>query len=192
VDGASTNPSTGPSSGPRADPGTGPRADPDTDDEWAKIVAGYDAEVDTVRRSWPAVEDLADRADGMDDPTPGLGAGRPQARDQRTRERAEADEPSLLDALDTFGADLPDEDEAGYTPPTPPPVPRPSMPAVLGVAGIVGGLAMFLRPDLVPIGENTAMLMGFLAIMAGFATLVWRLRPGDDDEDPDPDDGARV
>jgi hypothetical protein len=27
--------------------------------------------------------------------------------------------------------------------------------------------------------------------VGGFATLVWRLRPGDDD-DTDPDDGARV
>ena len=35
------------------------------------------------------------------------------------------------------------------------------------------------------------MLAGFAAVVGGFATLVWRLRPGDDD-DVDPDDGARV
>ena len=35
------------------------------------------------------------------------------------------------------------------------------------------------------------MFLGFTAIVSGFGTLCWRLRPGDDDED-DPDDGARV
>jgi hypothetical protein len=29
-------------------------------------------------------------------------------------------------------------------------------------------------------------------VVAGFGTLVWRLRPGDDDDDSDPDHGARV
>ncbi|HEX6873192.1 MAG TPA: DUF308 domain-containing protein, partial [Micromonosporaceae bacterium] len=104
----------------------------------------------------------------------------------------ERDEPSLLDGLDTFGANLPDEENEGYTPPAPPPVPRPSLPTVLGVAGIVGGLVVFLKPSLLPMAENTSMILGFIAIVAGFATLVWRLRPGDDDEDPDPDFGAKV
>ena len=40
-------------------------------------------------------------------------------------------------------------------------------------------------------GESLAMILGFTAIVGGFGTLVWRLRPGDD-EDDDPDNGARV
>lgn len=40
--------------------------------------------------------------------------------------------------------------------------------------------------------ERVAMLLGFTAVVSGFATLVWRLRPGDDEDDIDPDDGARV
>ena len=56
-------------------------------------------------------------------------------------------QPSLLDGLDTFGADLPDEDEEGYTPPAPPPLPRPSLPTALGLVSIVAGLIVFLSPE---------------------------------------------
>jgi hypothetical protein len=97
---------------------------------------------------------------------------------------------SLLDGLDTFGADL---DEEGYTPPAPPPIPRPSLPTALGVIGIIGGLIFFLKPNLLGMDSSVVMMVGFAAVVAGFATLVWRLRPGDDeDEDTDPDHGARV
>jgi hypothetical protein len=101
------------------------------------------------------------------------------------------DTPSLLDGLDTFGSDLADEE--GYTPPAPPPIPRPSLPTALGLIGVVGGLIVFLKPDLLPFENGAAMILGFTVLVAGFVTLVWRLRPGDDeDEDPDPDNGARV
>lgn len=103
---------------------------------------------------------------------------------------ADPENPSLLDGLDTFGADLGDEE--GFTPPAPPPIPRPSLPTALGVVGVVGGLIVFLRPDLLPFESSAAMIIGFTVLVAGFVTLVWRLRPGDDEEDGDPDDGARV
>jgi hypothetical protein len=97
---------------------------------------------------------------------------------------------SLLDGLDTFGADL---EEEGYTPPAPPPIPRPSLPTALGVIGIIGGLIFFLKPDLLGMDSSVVMMVGFAAVVAGFATLVWRLRPGDDEDgDTDPDHGARV
>ncbi|MFC7548397.1 DUF308 domain-containing protein [Plantactinospora sp. GCM10030261] len=100
------------------------------------------------------------------------------------------DGPSLLDGLDTFGADLPDGPEDGYTPPPPPPLPRPSGYTVVGVLAIVLGFALFLFPTALPVDPTIAQVLGFGGIMAGFVTLVWRLRPGDDD--PDPDDGAVV
>ncbi len=103
------------------------------------------------------------------------------------------DEPSLLDGLDSFGADLPGDDDDSFTPPVAPPVPRPSLPTALAVIGMVGGLAVFLKPDLLSfIGGSLAMFLGFTAIVSGFGTLVWRLRPGDDEDDDDPDNGARV
>jgi hypothetical protein len=165
---------------------TRPAADrPNIDDEWAKIVAGFDADV--TGRSWPDAEDLPEGSRTT-------AAAFPERID-RPADRAGGEPPreesSLLDGLDTFGANLPDPEEDGYEPPTPPPVPRPSAPTALAVAGIIIGLIVFLKPALLPIDESVAMLAGFAAVVGGFATLVWRLRPGDD-EDTDPDDGARV
>jgi hypothetical protein len=115
-----------------------------------------------------------------------------KAHDRHDQEEP-AQERSLLEGLDTFGADLPDEDPGEFVPPDPPPVPRPSLPTALGVIGVVGGLALFLKPDLLSfLAESLAMFLGFTAVVTGFATLVWRLRPGGDDDEPDPDQGARV
>ncbi len=165
---------------------------PSVDDAWAEIVAGFHDEVSGPRRSWPAAEDLPAGDHGS--PAPEADPPRrilPNPAAVPTGDpRSAADQPSLLDGLDTFGTDLPDAEDGGYTPPPAPPVPRPSAPATFGVIGIVGGLAVFLRPSLLPFAEGTAIIFGFIAVVAGFATLVWRLRP--DDEETDPDDGARV
>ncbi len=177
-------------------PASNPASRDTTDEAWAQIVAGYDDVVDPPHRSWPAVEDLDDvSADDAGDEVieergSGMAAGELARRPETTAPIVEA---SLLEGLDTFGADLPDADEEGYTPPPPPPVPRPSLPTALALAGIIGGLIVFLKPELMPFQENVAMLLGFSAVVAGFGTLVWRLRPGDDeDDDSTPDDGARV
>ena len=164
-----------------ADP-IGGTAHDDVDAAWASIVAGYDAEIHVPRRPWPVSEDVSDpRSDGTDTPPHPGGLVRAAPEDQL----------SLLDGLDTFGAHLPDEDDEGFTPPAPPPLPRPSMPTALGIASIVAGLIVFISPGVLPVGEDTALLLGFCAILTGFVTLIWRLRPGDD-EDGDSDDGAKV
>ena len=164
-----------------AGPG-GDTARDDVDAAWADIVAGFDAETHVPRRPWPAAEELWDpRPDGTDT----------LAHPGELLRAAPEDQLSLLDGLDTFGANLPDEESEGFTPPAPPPLPRPSRPTVLGIAGIVAGLIVFLSPGVLPVGEDTALLLGFCAILTGFVTLIWRLRPGDD-EDGDSDDGAKV
>jgi hypothetical protein len=67
------------------------------------------------------------------------------------------------------------------------------VPTVLGVSGIVLGMVVFLSPGLLPMPQDLVMLLGLIAVATGFGTLVWRLRPGgEDDEDIDPDHGARV
>ncbi len=170
-------------------PGRGP--DPgedgtDIDTVFANIIAGYHITADPAARSWPAAEELG--------PETGVPRRRrtdrqPPASDER--DRPGPTEPSLLDGLDTFGAGLPDDEDEGYTPPPPPPLPRISRAATLALIAIAGGLVLFFWPSVLPIQQNMSLLLGFSAVLGGFITLVWRLRPGDE-EDDDPDDGARV
>jgi hypothetical protein len=200
--------STG-SAGPVGPANTG--GQPDVDAEWARIIAGFHTTVDPTATPWPASEGLdATRApDATTDPSaapdsPAAGAqtdvqtgkqqpgGRlPSAADFSgiSLNRRRTDEPSLLDGLDTFGADLDDEDDR-YTPPPPPPLPQISKYAVAGALAILFGFILFLFPDLLPVDRDVATLLGFTAVVAGAVTLVWRLRSGDDEDDYD--DGAVV
>nr|MDT0662146.1 DUF308 domain-containing protein [Micromonospora sp. DSM 115978] len=186
--------------------------DPDVEAEWARIVAGYhrDAPDD---RPWPAAEDVDPggsvavlETGPADDPTAGPRNGPeatgPQAGPGGRQLPYAADvtgisvghrtgDGSLLDGLDTFGADLPDGPEDRYIPPPPPPLPRISKYAVVGVLAITFGFALFLFPTLLPVERGLATMIGFTGVLAGFVTLIWRLRPGDEDDD-DPDDGAVV
>jgi len=189
---------------PDLDPIRSDADDVDVEAAWASIIAGYDEEIDDATAPWPDAENVSERA--QDDTDPDLGrrlnfdintvddftekidlpADQPTTRPP--------DEPTLLDALDTFGAELPesaDEDE-GYTPPPPPPVPRPPIPVVLALLGIAGGLVLFFRPTMLPIDNDVTLLLGFLILLAGVITLIWRLRPGDDEDDESGDDGAVV
>ncbi|MEH1101236.1 DUF308 domain-containing protein [Micromonospora sp. CPCC 205561] len=189
-----------------------PREDePDIEAEWARIVAGFHTAPRGGDNPWPAAEDVDDAPGPAGDPV-ALGtsdepAG-PTATDVRRLPYAAdvsgvslsprggtTDEPSLLDGLDTFGADLPD-DEGGderYTPPPPPPLPRFSKYAVVGMLAIVVGFVLFLFPSVFPVADPSVVnLFGFTGILAGFVALIWRLRPGGDDDERDPDDGAVV
>lgn len=172
----------------------------DVDAEWARIVAGYHAEAD-ADRSWPEPEGRVSDSEVSEGQVSEGRAPEGEADDVPDRPAASGTrlpksdyaERSLLDALDTFGADLPDSDDEGYTPPPPPPLPRPAAGVVLAVIGIVAGLVVFLRPSTLPVHPDLAMFLGFTAVLAGFAALVWRLRSGDDeDAERDPDDGAVV
>ncbi|MFI6820830.1 DUF308 domain-containing protein [Micromonospora sp. NPDC050187] len=178
--------------------------EPDVEAEWARIVAGFHRDPTPGPTPWPAAEEL-------DEPpqTPGGTLGRteegtaptvtgvrplPSATDfSGVSVGRRHDEPSLLDGLDTFGADLPDDpdDEGGYTPPPPPPLPAVSKYAVAGVLSVIVGFVLFLFPSVLPADRAVVTLLGFTGILAGFVTLIWRLRPGDP-EDHDPDDGAVV
>ncbi len=173
-----------------------PGPDRAVDDAWAEIMAGYDTEVDSATAPWPEAESLAvERPDGPDAHAEERDQDQGPDVDRRRVPPGDRDEqPSLLLALDTFGADLPGDpvEDEGYTPPPPPPLPRISKYAVAGVLAIIAGFIVFLKPSLLPIDPDVSMVIGFVVFLAGFAALVWRLRPGGDDDDYDPDDGARV
>jgi hypothetical protein len=160
----------------------------DEEEAWASIVAGYNATVDPTAAPWPEAEDVHG---------PGTGAAdmeiEPAPRRTIRHARDTIDQASLLDGLDTFGADLPDDedDDEGYTPPPPPPLPRISTQAIVAFIALVVGLVLFFAPSLLPLRLNVTLFLAFGCVLAGFVTLIWRLRPGDE-EDDDPDHGARV
>ncbi len=192
-------------------------AEPSIDDMFAAIVAGYDREADVA---WPDSENLppargsessrrvsADELDlDTDDQT---GGNRPTDTARTLRRwqdstirpdgwRSPTDDRGLLDGLDGldsdgFGDGFDGEDEEGYTPPPPPPLPRVAPATIAAVIAIIAGVVIFFNPTLLPIDQTVAMVFGFCGILGGFVALIWRLRPGDDDDDHfDPNDGAVV
>jgi hypothetical protein len=182
---------------PPADPtasdppaGTDPTAPGDDIDEaWAAIVADFDAPSTEPVPPWPVEEDLPDEPDDAvetDPVEPAEPAVVPAERPASDWRQGTAHG----DLLDTLGA----EEDEGYSPPPPPPIPRPSWYAALAVLAIAAGLLVCIRPDVIGflgLGEGGALTVGFICLMAGFVTLVIRLRPGNDDSD-DNDDGAVV
>ncbi|GIF21111.1 hypothetical protein BJ973_005436 [Actinoplanes tereljensis] len=174
-----------PATAPPVDPTAEPKSTgPDIEAEWAKIVAGFHTSVDPTAAPWPASEELpAEPA-----PPPPATEGAPGYGRRRTDQKP-ATESSLLDGLDTFGADIEDdEEEDRYIPPDPPPLPRLSKYAIAGILGVLVGFVLFLFPRILPIAQDYVTLIGFAAIVSGAVMLVWRLRSGDDEDD----DGAVV
>ncbi|MEU4236673.1 DUF308 domain-containing protein [Actinoplanes sp. NPDC026619] len=164
-----------------------PTREPDIEAEWAKIVAGFHSPVDPTAAPWPASEELPVEPSPPATSTDTVTYGR-RRTDQKPAES------SLIDGLDTFGADLEDDDDdeedERYIPPPPPPLPRISKYAVMGVLGVLVGFVLFLFPGLLPVSQDYVTLLGFAAIVSGAVMLVWRLRSGDDEDDYD--DGAVV
>jgi hypothetical protein len=158
--------------------------EPDIDELFAGIVAGFDT--DAERATWPAAEDLDE--DEVEDPDEGSDPPSGLRRWRRSTVDPAAGPPGYPSPEDEA-----DEDDEGYVPPPPPPLPRIPLVAVLAVLSVVAGFVVFFNPDLLPVSNAVAMLLGFGAILAGFIALIWRLRSGyDDDDDWDPDDGAVV
>jgi hypothetical protein len=166
-------------------------AEPETHDDeeaWESIIAGYHATVDPTDVPWPEAEDVDTSGTGATDRE-----SEPAPRTALKRAPDAIDQASLLDGLDRFGADLPDDpdDDEGYTPPPPPPLPRISAATAGALIALAAGLFLFFWPSLLPLSPTTTLFLAFGAVLGGFVALIWRLRPGDE-EDDDPDNGARV
>lgn len=177
------------------------RSGTEFEEAWQSIVAGYH-QPGTVSNAppWPSSEDVAAPAAGTGPavvpPTTAPPAPSPSAAIEWPRwsgpRREETSEPSLLDGLDTLGADLPDEEEEDYEPPPPPPLPRFSAMTVFAMVAIAVGFVLIVFPDLLPVATGGGPILGGALLIAGAVALIARLRSGNDDDPDDPDLGAVV
>ncbi|TQS44585.1 hypothetical protein [Cryptosporangium phraense] len=107
--------------------------------------------------------------------------------------RADLARPTGRDRL--TGTDAPPTDfdtdpDEGYEPPPPPPLPRLSLPVIGALLAIACGLVLLFRSGTLGLSEHVRLLLSLVGILGGAGALVWRLRDGWSDDDPD--DGAVV
>ncbi|MFE1590036.1 hypothetical protein ACFW6Q_30655 [Streptomyces sp. NPDC058737] len=178
-----------------ADGGPGAQGVPfDEDAAWDAIVAGYGEEPPDPPGAKPfkSVEDLALLEPEVNDEKPSadrpasdrpLGSSVAFAPGVGPRDHTPA-EPSD----DDFDAD----DEGHFVPPEPPPLPEADPTTKFAWLGVIGGPVLLLLAVL--LGWDMTWWLTTLSIggfLGGFATLVVRMRTGDEDDD-DPGRGAVV
>lgn len=166
----------------------------DEDAAWAAIVAGYGDEPPDPPGAKPfkSVEDLAllepetnddkPAADGPASARP-LGSSVAFAPGVGPRDHTPA-EPS--------DGDPGEDDEGHFVPPEPPPLPESDPTSKFAWLGVLGGPVLLLLA--VVLGWDMTWWLTTLSIggfLGGFATLVLRMRTGDEDDD-DPGRGAVV
>jgi hypothetical protein len=161
---------------------------------WAQIMAAWEAPaMDPVPR-WPASEDVEQPTEtggnaGPDGDEFDMGTGAVPGREPRIRRpRLRGDRFGVAGAGELSGHE-PDEH---FQPPDPPPVPTASAVSRLAWAGVLGGPAFIVLAALAQLQlHGWWALMPLLAFVAGFVTLVVRMRDRPDEPD-NPDDGAVV
>ncbi|MFG3508803.1 hypothetical protein ACGF5F_25260 [Streptomyces sp. NPDC047821] len=179
----------------------------DEEAAWAAIVAGYGEEPadpppgfaggTPSGKPFKSIEDLALPDDDVND-APGATSADPVEPDRPLGSSVVfapgvgTGGPRDYEVAEPKDEDLDDTDEGHFVPPEPPPLPEADATAKFAWLGVVGGpvlmlLAVILRWDMTW-WLTTLCIGGFLG---GFATLVARMRTGDD-EDDDPGRGAVV
>lgn len=143
----------------------------DEEAAWAEIVAGYGEEPADPPGLWPQVEDVEPvnrvaEADGLT----GERAGETAPRDWVAEE----------------------EDEGHFEPPEPPPLPPTDLTTKLAWLAVLGGPLLLVFTVLFQQRMTWwVVTLGVGGFLGGFATLVSRMRDGDDDWH-DPGNGAVV
>nr|WP_229858989.1 hypothetical protein [Streptomyces poonensis] len=182
----------------------------DEDAAWRAIVAGYGQEPPDPpgARPFRSIEDLALPEAEPDDTT---GKSGEQAPDQPSDEQGGPSGTRPLGSSVAFAPgvggprdyrlaepgedDLDEDDEDGeghFVPPEPPPLPATDATARFAWLGVVGGPVLLLLAVL--LGWDMTWWLTTLGIggfLGGFATLVMRMKDGDEDDD-DPGRGAVV
>ena len=188
----------------------------DEEEVWAKLVAAYDEEPGPGTEPWPESENLpspAGDADSWAEEDRGRGEGADRADGGHGADGADGD--PAVDEVDPLAPTSPpwatgivvhpvirgprdhqlpeDGDEGHFEPPEPPPLPETDVTTKFAWLAVLGGplliFAFILLQQDLPWWAITVGIGGFLG---GFATLVARMRPGDDEDDELPGGGAVV
>ncbi|MEU6060313.1 hypothetical protein [Streptomyces sp. NPDC047097] len=181
----------------------------DEEAAWAAIVAGYGDEPADPPGAKPfkPIEDLAlpgDEVNGVPEgPAPheekdpgkdlGKAADKPLGSSVVFAPGVGMAGPRDYEVAEAKEDDLDGGDEGHFVPPEPPPLPESDPAARFAWLGVVGGPVLLLLAAVLEWEMTwwltTVCVGGFLG---GLATLVARMRPGDDEEDEDPGRGAVV
>ncbi|MEV0265970.1 hypothetical protein AB0I49_32180 [Streptomyces sp. NPDC050617] len=179
----------------------------DEDAVWAALVAAYGEQPDPETGRWPATG-----GDEPDDERKGPVKEAPEPALPEQDQPKQPDRPDPLNKADGPGRSAgsfivyapgvgprdhtPAEegpDEGHFVPPEPPPLPSMDVTARFAWLAVLGGplllLVMVLLRQELTWWITTLGVGGFLG---GFATLVIRMKDGDDEEDDDPGRGAVV
>jgi hypothetical protein len=98
-------------------------------------------------------------------------------------------EPSAAPPAAPHEPDVLDLPEEHYQPPAPPPLPVPAPASLYAVLLVAGGLLLVGAPGVLGLSFDVGLTLGVIAMGAGVAMLVARMRDRSDD---DGDDGAVV
>jgi hypothetical protein len=179
----------------REDEGSAPQEEParpplDEDAAWAALIAGYDDEPEPgTAAAWPDAENVPDA------PEPAADSDRPDSTPPAVStvlppNRSIVIHPVISGPRDFELAD--DDEDAHFVPPEPPPLPDADVTTKFAWLAVLGGPLLLLAFILFQI-ELTwwAITVGIGGFLGGFATLVARMRTGEDDDEM-PGGGAVV
>ncbi|MEU4211424.1 hypothetical protein AB0F13_15740 [Streptomyces sp. NPDC026206] len=183
----------------------------DEDRAWAELVAAYGEQPDPDKGRWPATSDIADSPAAPPEGEPATAADDENAPGSPAKAGPDAasaappppERPGSfivyapgVGPRDGNAADAADEEapeEGHFVPPEPPPLPTGDVTSRFAWIAVLGGplllLIMVLLRQELTWWITTLGVGGFLG---GFATLVLRMKDGDDEDDDDPGRGAVV
>lgn len=164
-----------------------PRPPLDEDAAWAALIAGYDDDPDPgTAAAWPEAENVPVQPPDPDPTDPAAVHTAPPPAD-----RTIVIHPVISGPRDYELAD--DEEDAHFVPPEPPPLPDADVTTKFAWIAVLGGPLLLLAFVLLQIELAWwAVTVGVGGFLGGFATLVARMRTGDEDDDDDPGRGAVV
>jgi hypothetical protein len=154
----------------REDEGAAPL---DEDAAWAALVAGFDAEPEPgAAAAWPEAENVPDTPK-----TPPPAPAPPPPPNRSIVIHPVIQGPRDFELVE-------DDEEAHFVPPEPPPLPEADVTTKFAWLAVLGGPLLLLAFVLFQLDLTWwAILLGVGGFLGGFATLVARMRTGEDDDD---------